>query len=103
MNAITKVSEITAQDVAEYLRIPEVTAGDLTEIGVYLEAAKNFVSNYTGLDADAMDTHPDLVMAVLVQTQDFFDNRSAYVDGKNANRAVESILGMHSTNLIPTE
>lgn len=103
MNTITKVSEITSADVAEYLRIPEVTADDLTEIGVYLEAAKNYVSNFTGLDAAGMDAHPDLVMAVFVQTQDFFDNRSAYVDGKAANRAVECIMGMHSTNLIPTE
>lgn len=100
MNAITKVSEITVADVVEYLRIPETTQGDLAALGNFLNAAKAYVMQFTGLDEDGMDSYGDLVPAVFVQVQDFWDNRSAYVDGKGENQAVQSILGLHARNLL---
>lgn len=103
MNTLNKVSDITSSDVAEYLRFPDPTAADLVEIGNYLRASIDYVKNFTGLNDAELDSHPDLIAAVLVQTQDFYDNRSLYVDGKSPNRAVECILGMHSVNLLPSE
>lgn len=103
MNNLTKVSDITSADAAEYLRLPDPTAADLVEVGNYLRLAIDYVQNFTGLNPTEMDYHPDLIAAVLVQMQDFYDNRTMYVDGKSPNKAVESILGMHSVNLLPTE
>jgi len=100
VNAISKVSEITIADCVEYLRIPETTAADLAAIGNFLEASKAYVMQFCGLDEDGMDAYGDLVPAVFVQVQDFWDNRSAYADGKEANRAVQSILGLHQRNLL---
>lgn len=101
-----KVSEVTATDVADYLRLND---GEYSEdfITVTIAAAKSFMSGYTGLPmsseeagATTLDTYDDLVIALYVLCQDMYDNRSMYVDKANVNRVVETILGMHSVNLL---
>ena len=44
-----------------------------------------------------------MVYAVLVLVQDMWDTRTLYVDKGNVNRTVESILNLHSINLLPVE
>jgi len=36
----------------------------------------------------------------MILCQDMYDNRSMYVDKNNLNKVVETILGMHSVNLL---
>ena len=100
---ITKVSDIQVTDVTDYLRIPEVTAEDTALLTTALNVAKQYVMSYTGLDAEGMDAHEDLVIVIYVLCQSMYDNRSYYVDKSNLNNVVESILNLHSTNLLPTE
>lgn len=101
MNNITKVSDITATDVAEYVRLYETTESELNLINTILNTAKNYIMNYTGqTDLDAFE---DFVMVVFVLCQDMWDNRSLYVDKTNLNKVIESILGMHSVNLLPRD
>jgi len=100
---ITKVSDITVTDVTDYLRIPEVTAEDTALLTTALNVAKQFVMSYTGLDAEGMDAHEDLVIVIYVLCSSMYDNRAYYVDKSNLNNVVESILNLHSTNLLPTE
>lgn len=100
MNA-TKVSEITAQDVAEYLRIAELSADDQATLAVLIGVAKTFIQNYTGHTEKELDDYQDFIVVVLVLVQDMWDNRSLYVDNSNLNNVVEAILGMHSVNLLP--
>ena len=100
---ITKVSDITVTDVTDYLRIPEVTAEDTALLTTALNVAKEFVKSYTGLDAEGMDAHEDLVIVIYVLCSSMYDNRAYYVDKSNLNNVVESILNLHSTNLLPTE
>ena len=97
------VSGITAADVAAYLRIVEQTTFDQSFIPQILEAAKAYVMKYTGLDAEGMDKCADIVIAVYVLCQDMYDNRTLYVDSSNISNVVETILGMHSINLLPSE
>ena len=97
------VSGITAADVAAYLRIVEQTTVDQSFIPQILEAAKAYVMKYTGLDAEGMDQCADIVIAVYVLCQDMYDNRTLYVDSSNISNVVETILGMHSINLLPSE
>ncbi len=99
MNTIAKVSEITAADVAEYLRLPEVTAADENTLGNLIGVAKTFITNYTG-QAD-LDNFQDFVIVVFILCQDMWDNRTLYVDKSNLNKVVDTILGMHSVNLLP--
>ena len=98
---ITKVSDITVTDVTDYLRIPEVTAEDTSLLTTALNVAKQYVMSYTGLDAEGMDAHEDLVIVIYVLCQSMYDNRAYYVDKSNLNNVVESILNLHSRNLLP--
>ena len=99
MNEITKVSDITYTDVAEYLRLPEVTSSDEALLNSLIGIAKDFIRKYTG--QTNLDAFQDFVIVVLVLCQDMYDTRTMYVDSTNLNYVVDSILGMHSVNLLP--
>lgn len=103
MNTITKVSDITYSDVAEYLRLSEVTTSDQAYINTLINIAKDFISNYTGIEETALDDYKDFIIVVFVLCQDMYDTRAYYVDKTNMNNVVESILGLHSINLLPQE
>lgn len=101
MSAITKVSEITAQDVAEYLRIAELTEEDENFIKSTISVAIDYILKYTGIeDAETLDNYNDMVIVVFVLCQDMYDNRAMYVDNSNLNRVVDNILGLHQRNLL---
>lgn len=100
MNEITKVSEITANDIAAYIRLDEVTVDDTNTLNNLLAVAKSFIVNYTGRSEEELDNYPDFVIVVLILCQDMWDNRTLYVEKTNLNKVVETILGMHSVNLL---
>ncbi len=100
MRNITKISEITYEDVAEYLRLSEVTEGDQNTLNNLIGIAKTFIMNYTGISEDDMDNYQDFVIVVFVLCQDMWDNRTMYVDSGNLNYVIESILGLHQVNLL---
>ena len=101
---VSKVSEITVQDVADYIRLGEYDEG---EIETYLNIAKNYISNYTGIpeaseddaeeeEVETLDSYADFVIVVYVLCQDMYDNRSMYVNSGNINKVVQTILDMHT-------
>lgn len=96
-----KVSQITFGDICKHLREEEVY---IFEERDYLEtikkAAIEYVKSYTGLNDVELDQHEDITIAVLVLISDMYDNRQMYVDKSNANRVVDTILGMHCVNLL---
>ena len=101
---VSKVSDITIQDVADYIRLGDY---DESEIETYLNIAKNYISNYTGIpEADdddedgkeTLDSYADLVIVVYVLCQDMYDNRSMYVNSGNVNKVVQTVLDMHTRN-----
>lgn len=117
MAEITKVSEITKQWLADYLRIDSPTTAQLDEIGTMLNSAKGYVSSLTGLpltapaddeettdvdesDVASVDDSPEFVTAVCALVQNAYDNRTMYVDKGEAEKVVNSILGMHRRNLL---
>lgn len=101
MNVITKVSSITAQDIAEYLRLVDITQDDLNYITTLIGVAKDYILKYTGIaDLETLDNYNDMVIAVFVLVQDMYDNRTLYVDSNNVNRTVDVILGLHQRNLL---
>lgn len=101
MNEITKISQITAQDIADYIRIDETLDADTTNLlNNLLKVAKTFVCSYTGRTAEECDNYPDFVIVVFILAQDMYDNRTLYVEKNNLNKVVECILGMHSVNLL---
>jgi hypothetical protein len=100
MQDISKVSEVTAGDLAEYLRLPEVTEDDTNTLNNLIGIAKTYISNYTGRSQEELDNYQDFVIVLLVLCQDMWDNRTLYVDSRNLNSVVETILGLHSVNLL---
>lgn len=100
-----KVSEITVKDITNYLRLSEVSEEDNKNIELFLNIAKNYIENYTGIpqksddkEEENLDTYSDFIIVVYVLCQDMYDNRVMYVDGKNINNTVKTILDMHTRN-----
>lgn len=92
---------MTVSDIAEYCRIAEPSEADNAFLSQAIEAAKAFIRSYTGLDNASIDEHEDFVIVVYILAQDMYDNRSLYNDRKvSLNNTVETILGMHSVNLL---
>lgn len=91
---------MTVNDIVEYCRIEEPSEDDLRFISQAIEAAKAYIRSYTGLDNDRIDLHEDFVIVVYILVQDMYDNRSLYTESKSLNNTVETILGMHSVNLL---
>lgn len=102
MMEITKVSDITVQALADYLRIADPSAADNALLAAIIKAVPAYMGKYTGLGAADLDKSSDLVIAALCLAQDMFDNRSMYVDSANPNLTAQSILDMHSVNLLPS-
>jgi hypothetical protein len=101
MGAIEKVSDITAQDIADYLRIAELTEDDKNFITATIGVAIDYILKYTGIaDAETLDAYKDMVIVVFVLCQDMYDTRAMYVDNSNVNRVVDTILGLHQRNLL---
>lgn len=97
-----KVSEITVEDLIIYLRLngADIDESETGKIGEMLDSAKQWIISYTGLSLEECDKYADFVIAIYVICQDFYDNRSFYVDKNYTNKVVQTILDMHSTNYI---
>lgn len=93
-----KISEITLTDVKSYLHVYH--GDDDKLITAILTASKAFIKNYTGLSADNLDISEDLSMVVFILATELYDNRSYTVDKASVNPAVQTILDMHSINLL---
>ena len=97
---ISKVSDITVESVAEYLRLDEVSEEEKSTLTTLISIATSYIKSYTGLDDAGVDKYPEFVIVVLILCQDMWDNRTMYVDSKDLNNTVQSILAMHSVNLL---
>ena len=86
MNEISKVSDITYQDVASYLRLYETTSSDVNTLKNMLEIAKRFILEYTGRTALELDNYQDFVIVVFVLCQDMWDNRELWRMNKGFKR-----------------
>ena len=100
MDNIIKVSDIGYTQIAEYLRLNELTQDDITALNNLIDIAKAYIKQYTGLSSAEIDNYSDLVIVVYVLVQDMYDNRTMYVDKNNVNRVVDSILNLHQVNLL---
>lgn len=98
MNDVTKVSDITVENLADYLRLSEVTPEDVKLLQTLLNISKTVITKYTG--RENLDDFPDFVIVVYLLCQDMYDNRTLYVDKGDFNQTVQTILGMHSINLL---
>jgi hypothetical protein len=93
-----KVSTITPEEIANYIRLQELDEADKKLITALITIAKKFITENTGVKD--LDEYDDFLIVVFILCQDMYDNRTLYVDKNNLNKVVETILGMHSRNNI---
>ena len=93
---VSKVSEITVQDIVDFIRLGEVDETETKLIETLIAIAKEYIKNYTALEN--LDEYTDLVIVVYILCQDMYDNRTMYIDKGNTNKVVQTILDMHSRN-----
>ena len=93
-----KVSELVVQDIANYLRLSEVSSNDTDFLTQCLEIAKSYVKNYTGVKD--LDEQAEFVICIYLLCQEMYDNRALTVDNSQLNRVFDTILGMHNRNLL---
>lgn len=94
------VAQITVDNVAEYLRLSEVSEQDRVFLESSLTIAKQYIKDYTGQNEAFVNASQTFVAVVYVLCEDMYDNRGLYVDKNNINHFVESILAMHRINLV---
>ena len=90
-----KVSEIQNKDLLEYLRIDQEE-----NLQMYLEAAKSFVRDYTGLNDEEIDTKPSIVPLIYVLVTEYYENRQYTVTKDKINAVISSTLDMYRKNLL---
>lgn len=97
-----KISEVTVQNLVDFLRIDDPVSIETDEISRMMSSAKAQIRSYTGLTDDEIDEHEDLTQAFFIIVADMFDNRNLQLDYKSVarNKSVDQILGMHSINLL---
>jgi hypothetical protein len=93
-----KVSDITYTDIANYIRLTEVSQEEQSLLTNLISIAKAFIKDNTGVED--LDEFDDFVIVIFILCQDMYDTRSLYVDKSDLNKVVETILGMHSLNNI---
>ena len=104
-----KVSTITINDLKNYLRLDDNSFD--TELGIHLNAAKEYVKSYIGLpltssdqEEETIDSHEDITTAIFILVSDFFENHLYHQGGVGqevkTNKLVETILNQYRRNLV---
>lgn len=93
-----KISELTIEHLKNYANVYH--AEDDLLFGNILIACKSYIKGYTGLSDDTLDTHEDLTVALMVLANELYDNRAYNIESSKANLVIQSILDMHSINLL---
>ena len=102
-----KVSDVSIADLKQYANIYHNEDDNL--FATILDACKQFISTYTGLPliddpvnniTDSVDDHDDLTIALMVLSNEMYDNRAFVVDNTKLNFVIKQILDSHSVNLL---
>lgn len=92
-----KISEVTTDLLINYCNAYEE---DEVLLGVFKDSGISYIKKYTGLADEEIDESEDITIALLILVAGMFDCRSVEVDKTNVNVMLDSILNLHSKNLI---
>jgi hypothetical protein len=93
-----KISEVTIEHLKDYANVFHNEDDDL--FANILLATKAYIRGYTGLDDISLDLKDDLTIALMILAMDMYDIRTFNIESAKANLMVQSILQMHSINLL---
>ncbi|MBR5306075.1 MAG: phage gp6-like head-tail connector protein [Oscillospiraceae bacterium] len=94
-----KISEVTSAYILGFIRA-ENDEQARKDLRLIMPAAKSYLRSYTKLNDQELDRHDDITLAYIALCQHMYDNRTFAVDCKEANRVIESIIGLHDCNLV---
>ena len=94
---IIKINEVNIDLLIEYCNAYEE---DKLLLEISKDASISYIKSYTGLTDEEINTMDDITVALLVLISGIFDSRSIEADKSNVNVILDSILSMHSKNLI---
>ena len=94
-----KLSDVTPVDVAMYLRLIYSDSVE-DELVPIMSVAQSYISSYTSIPVSDLDKHDDFYIVFMILCSHMYDNRCLVVDNKSLNTVVNSILDMHSNNLV---
>lgn len=99
-----KVSGLNLEIILNHIReeAENLEEEDITLLDAMKTAAVQYAIFQTGLTEKELDAHEDITIAVLTLISDMWDNRSMTIQRNNVNIVVNTILGMHRMNLVPT-
>jgi len=101
MAVISKISDITYNDLIYFLRIPgEPSSDDINFLNSCINYAHSYIQYYTGRSANELDNYADIISAFLLICQSMYDNRSLYVEKSTINPVALFALDRHSVNLL---
>ena len=97
-----KVSEITVQQVVDYLRLDDPSEIELSEVEMFMDSAKAYMTSFTGLSLDEIDKHDDMVHPFFLYVSEQFDNRNGHIENKNTtvNQSIAETLHRHAVNYV---
>lgn len=97
-----KVSDLTKEQIANYLRIDSPSETELTEIEMFMDSAKEFIRSMTGLTDAEIDEHADMVHPYLLYISEQFDNRNGHIENKQTtvNQSILETLRRHAKNYV---
>lgn len=97
-----KISEITVSQVADYLRLDDPSEIEETELEMFMASALDTVKSVTGLTAEEIDDHADLMHPYLLLISDQFDNRNGLIENKQStvNHSIMETLKRHAINYL---
>ena len=97
-----KVSEISTQQVVDYLRLDDPTEIEETEVEMFMDSAKETIRAMTGLTDEEIDTHADMVHPFFLLVSEQFDNRNGHLESKQTtkNQSILETLRRYAVNYV---
>lgn len=92
-----KINEVTADLLMNYCNAYEE---DKQLLEIFKDASVSYIKSHSGLTVEEMNSLDDLTVALLVLVSGMFDSRSIECDKDKVNLILDSILGLHSRNLV---
>ncbi|MFT8349472.1 head-tail connector protein [Clostridium saccharoperbutylacetonicum] len=92
-----KINEVTTDVLINYCNAYEE---DKQLLEIFKDASVQYIKSHTGLTNEEMNVLDDLTVALLVLVSGMFDSKSLECSKDKVNLILDSILGLHSKNLV---
>lgn len=92
------ISEVTIADLKGYANCYHDLDDSL--FSAILLGARAFLASYTGKPIEELDDHEDLTIALLILSNEMYDNRMVHVESNKVGFVIKQLLDAHCINLL---